>query len=425
MPLKKHHFKGVDVLRALNGATFIWLRLDPRRGPAHDIHRAFCRIYWQTSDFIDRTRIVAGLFFLLPALLITAGVYTWRCGQRVYRQTGIRAWRQFLGQIDAGLRFAVPPPWYYMFEFYFPTHRMRASEYLYFFELKRAVYHELRRRWSQQTTLDALSDKALFSRHCARHGLAVVPVVAVAEKGYVTMENGGDTLPNHDLFFKPRKGAGGRDASCWYYAGAGFFQSADAKQLTATQLLDNLRALSRESDFIVRPLVTNHPALSELNAGALSTVRVMTCRTESGAVVCTHALLRMASTKGSPVDNFHKGGLAAAIELDNGVLGEATDIGWSAGSAWHTHHPVSGAAIVGFRLPLWEETLALARQAHDAFDDQILVGWDIAILADRPALVEGNKGPDLDIIQRVYREPVGNGQIGRSLAYYLSCPNYA
>ncbi|MDN5870373.1 MAG: hypothetical protein L0H73_06600 [Nitrococcus sp.] len=380
---------------------------------------------WQTASLVDQTRTIAGLVFMLPALTVAALVYTRRCGPRVYRQTGLRPWRQFVEQITLGVRLAVPPPWYYGFEFYRPAHRLRAAEYLYAFELKRAVYRDIRQLWSRQQTLDALSDKALFSIYCQQRKLAVVPVAAIAAHGQVTMADGESLLPRTDLFFKPRKGAGGRGAARWYYAGDGIYRATDSTALTAKTLQHELEKRSLNESYIVRPLVSNHVAFGEINAGALSTVRVMTCWTESGAIVVTHAVLRMASIVGSPVDNFHKGGIAAPVDLATGVAGQATDIGWLADSAWHTHHPASGAAIAGFELPFWHETLALARAAHAAFDDQILVGWDIAILEDGPYLVEGNKGPDLDIIQRLHREPAGNSQIGRSLAYYLRCSKQA
>src|SRR5262249_8226266 len=83
-------------------------------------------------------------------------------------------------------------------------------------------------------------------------------------------------------------------------------------------------------------------------------------------------------------------------------------------------HPVTGAQITGRKLPLWDEVLDLARRAHEAFGDQVAIGWDIAILDDGPSLVEGNKSPDLDIIQRCYRAPVGNSRFGQLLAFHVS-----
>src|SRR5205085_1403363 len=122
--------------------------------------------------------------------------------------------------------------------------------------------------------------------------------------------------------------------------------------------------------------------------GALATVRIVTCRNEAGDFEATNAVLRMAQGRNHVVDNFHAGGLAAAVELESGTLGHATDLGVRPTAGWRATHPDSGAAIAGRRLPYWPETLALVMRAHAAFADRILIGWDVAILADGPELVE-------------------------------------
>jgi len=68
---------------------------------------------------------------------------------------------------------------------------------------------------------------------------------------------------------------------------------------------------------------------------------------------------------------------------------------------------------------MWRETMELAVHAHRAFPDYIFVGWDIAILDDGPCVIEGNRGPDLDIHQRTSLGPIGNARFGELLAYHL------
>jgi hypothetical protein len=122
------------------------------------------------------------------------------------------------------------------------------------------------------------------------------------------------------------------------------------------------------------------------------------------------------------VDNFHAGGILAKVDLRTGVLGRATDgaMALGPGTGWCERHPQTGGQILGRRLPFWPEVLDLARRAHaTAFSDHVLIGWDIAILDDGPRLVEGNKGPDLDLVQRSHGEPLGNARFGQLLAYNL------
>ena len=105
------------------------------------------------------------------------------------------------------------------------------------------------------------------------------------------------------------------------------------------------------------------------------------------------------------------------VDLDDGSLGPATAL---RSTCWHDHHPTGGGVIAGRRLPYWREARQLAESAHRAFSDYVIVGWDIAILADGAILVEGNSGPDLDIIQRVTRQPIGRLRTAELLALHLA-----
>ena len=55
-----------------------------------------------------------------------------------------------------------------------------------------------------------------------------------------------------------------------------------------------------------------------------------------------------------------------------------------------------------------------------AFSDRVVIGWDIAIMEDRPRLVEGNSGPDIDLIQRPLRTAFADGRLGELLAFHLT-----
>ena len=168
----------------------------------------------------------------------------------------------------------------------------------------------------------------------------------------------------------------------------------------------------------MQPALSNHAALRDLTAGALCTARILTCRAENGSHEATDAAFRMPSTTTSAVDNFHAGGIASAVDIRTGELGQATDLGTER-SLWHDRHPFSGAQIAGRHLPMWREAIDLVERAHRAFDEYVVVGWDVAFLDDGPALVEGNRGPDIDILQRTGRGPVGNGRFGELLAHNL------
>jgi hypothetical protein len=119
------------------------------------------------------------------------------------------------------------------------------------------------------------------------------------------------------------------------------------------------------------------------------------------------------------VDNIHAGGIAAPIDLATGRMGPASDLGLGPKFAWYDSHPWTHAPIAGRVLPHWQEAMALAVRAHDAFSEWAVIGWDVALLDDGAWLIEGNKGPDVDLMQRPLRGPIGNGRFGALLAYHL------
>ncbi|MBW2713094.1 MAG: hypothetical protein JRC77_05020, partial [Deltaproteobacteria bacterium] len=88
------------------------------------------------------------------------------------------------------------------------------------------------------------------------------------------------------------------------------------------------------------------------------------------------------------VDNQSAGGVSSVVDLASGSLGAA-----NSSKVWWgplRTNPVTGKEIVGFTLPLWQEALALGCRAHDTLSEFAFIGWDIALLAEGPLLIEAN-----------------------------------
>ena len=265
-----------------------------------------------------------------------------------------------------------------------------------------------------------MADKVWFAEHCRRSGIEAVPVLLLLSAGAaIPTATGSSTLPEADLFVKPRVGNGGRNTERWDYLGKGCYRNSKGQVLTRDELMERLARQSLKLDFVVQPRLANHPVFSDLSNDALSTVRVLTCRNEAGEFEATDAAFRMAIGINNVVDNFHSGGIASPVDLATGELGPATDMGLRPNVGWRQTHPVSGAPILGRRLPFWREVVDLACQTHAAFAQRTVVGWDVAMLADGPCIIEGNGKPDLDIHQRVGRRPLGDQRIAELLVFNL------
>lgn len=417
-----------EFVQACSGSMFLWLFLPEDGTPSNFIHRCFRRETWRESSWRRKLGFCAAFAFwpvLVPAL---SGIFTYRNGPAVQRRSGKPISRQVLEQFQAAATHAMLPPWYYIYGLYDRERWEQASHYLNRFEVKRGIYNFLRRYNSylpdaSADSMTVLSNKALFSAHCEARGLATVPVLMIVEDGRVVYTESGGELPQTDIFLKRQRGSGGRGAERWEYSGGGCYRDALDRELDAAGLLAHIKSLSvsHKRGFLVQPRLKNHPGIADLSNGALTTVRVLTCWNERGQCEVTNAVFRMAQGANTVVDNAHAGGIVAGVDVDNGGIGRAIDGAMGVGGKdWCEVHPETGARFTGRTLPFWEETVALATRAHqEAFPDMVAVGWDVALLDDGPHLIEGNKRPDLDLMQMGYGAPFGNARLGELLAYNL------
>lgn len=390
-------------------------RQPPSDNPAYYIRGLYCAHYWSRGGGALRG-VFAGLAWPF-ALAADAVLLTSRNGTYVREIAGKSIIRQLGEQIALASRKSVVPYWYYMFEIYDDRRCEAASLYLQRYETKGYILDLL-----QPKNDDGMQDKAEFWRHCRAAGVRAVPVLMVVSAGETVMPDPAEAqdLPGEDLFVKPRIGRGGRNAERWDYDGQGGWRNQEVITLDVKGLLKHLTGLSGKRDYVVQPRLANHPDLTAINNGALATVRIVTCRNETGGFEATDAAFRMAIGMNSTVDNFHAGGIAAAVDMKTGRLGPASNMGLKPDVGWRKVHPDTKAAIEGRTLPFWPEVIDLAKRAHAAFPERIIVGWDIGILADGPTLIEGNIKPDLDIHQRVSRAPLGNGRLAELLAFNVA-----
>jgi len=416
-----------DFVKAGSGAVLVWSLLPDDGSPSTFIHRCFSREGWRECGVRERLELCAGVLAWPLVVPVAVGIFTWYNGAWIRQQTGKGIIRQIGEQFRLAAAHSLLPPWYYIFELYDDERRRRAGEYLNRFETKRFIYPFLRKyngglTVPAQRSTDCLSDKAMFADRCGEYGLPAVPAIMVLDKGSVV--RGEARLPEIDLFVKMLRGTGGRGAQRWTYQGAGSYRDHSGTVLNGTTLIERLQALTLDTGrgCVILPRLVNHADMADLGNGALATVRAVTCRNEHDEFEVTNASLRMAQGRNSIVDNFHAGGMVAKIDLRDGTLGPATDgaLALGPGRGWCDTHPDSGGRIVGRTLPYWRETVDLACRAHAlAFSDHVVIGWDIAIVHDGPRLIEGNKGPDLDLVQKSHRAPVGNARLGELLAFNL------
>jgi hypothetical protein len=246
-----------------------------------------------------------------------------------------------------------------------------------------------------------LADKVRFQARCIEAGLPHPRTVALVKDGRLTVKADPD---GRDLVLKPADGEGGDGVVI-------LERVVDAADLAA-------RLPKARGAFVVQDRVQTHPALLGLALDALPTVRIVTMVDEVGAPEVVSATFRFASVQGARVDNMKAGGLISAVDLPVGTLGLACK-GYGGGD--HATHPVTGAVIIGRRLPDWAAAKGLVRRAHaESFADYALIGWDVALTPDGPVLIEANGKPGVLMPQRAARQGLATGRYGQLLAYHLA-----
>lgn len=142
--------------------------------------------------------------------------------------------------------------------------------------------------------------------------------------------------------------------------------------------------VTAQGQTVLDEFIVQHPEMSALYPDAVNTVRLITFLDKGNRVHLLAAVLRIGN--GDVIDNFASGGMFTMLD-DEGV---ALYPGVDKNSNVYREHPVTGTPIVGFRVPLYSEVLdlvaALARRTPEA----PYVGWDIAITANGPVVIEGN-----------------------------------
>jgi hypothetical protein len=377
-------------------------------GGADPLRSAFVRRYWHPEGAEEWSELLGSLVIWPIGVLLAALWFTGRNGVVVRRRYGKSMFAQLREQLKLYFSAGVLPPWYYIFSLH-DDGAARAATFIQRFETKTCYFRLLKRRKGSP-----LNDKNRFAGRCAEHGLRCAETLMSLE--------GSDParpLPDQDLFVKPSRGRGGRGAERWDRTGPGAFRSPGGEHLSADDLLRRLVARSRREPLIVQARLRAHPDLLKLTAGALPTVRVLTCLNTKHEPEVMAAVVRTSFGKNTTVDNLHAGGIGALVDLKTGKLSKASNLGSDARLGWFSAHPDTGAAIEGSVVPCWDAVKALAIDAHRQFADRVVIGWDIAVLEDGPILIEGNGNPDLDILQRFMRIGLREHRFAQLLAHHM------
>ena len=157
----------------------------------------------------------------------------------------------------------------------------------------------------------------------------------------------------------------------------------------------------KEDNCFLEELVIQNKEWSKLNPKSLNTIRVVTYALNGKSEVL-YAVARIGSGK-SIVDNFHQGGVGVKVNIQKGCLeGNTIDKAGNESPKTNMTHII----VDGFKIPYWNEIVNMTKEAALVNENVNIVGWDVGITDEGPLLIEGNRGPGMDIIQVLYKRGV-------------------
>lgn len=149
----------------------------------------------------------------------------------------------------------------------------------------------------------------------------------------------------------------------------------------ATALREELIAAGQT---LVEEVLVQHPEMARLYPGSVNSLRVVTYLDPDGQVHVLAAVLKIGN--GGVIDNFSNGGMYTMLDEQGRALHAASD---EEGHPFEVH-PITGVTITGYRVPLYDEVLALVDRLARRVPALPYIGWDIAITPEQPVVIEGN-----------------------------------
>ena len=310
--------------------------------------------------------------------------------------------RSLLDMYWLALRHSIPPTDYALYRLSDPAHRRDLHHFVCSNDLPGLAVLAARAGADHRD----VQDKDRFAQICSAHGLPHVETLAAFQAGRQTRPVQPFVPELPVLWTKARHLKGGAGGAAWTRDGA-VYRDAAGRRLSPAELAVSLH----QWDCIVQPYIGNHPAMTGLSNGALAALRVVTGMNERGEGEFVTSLLAL--PHGAKTTSV--AGILCSIEPDSGHIRRAM----MPDGEQVARHPDSGEPVVGVALPFWFESVALARRAHaGAFPRFPFLGWDIALTADGPLLLEANMCWGA-IFHQMLDGPLGHTVFSRLVARHL------
>lgn len=377
--------------RSLPHGLVSWRYLLPQPAPTVHIHRQL----WLLGR---HPRLPLPLYLLGECFLWLRWVSfdgwrsCWRTvrtrGAEIHARNGIATATQLMRLLATSLCHCIPPSELYAFGLYRSEARQCVWDYAYIHEIP--AFHRWRsNRLPEHAESAALvQDKFRLAVLLGRHGIPVAPVLQLITRS-APFDPALHLRSHPRLFCKPRHGSASKDAFVVeqreHDRQPVIFAVKNGMKL-ATASAAVLREAMERDDFLVQPLLTNHPELTALSAtDDAVTLRIITERDDAGTR-CYSAALEIPGDADAP-GNYH---VIIPIDLASGQVMRFPEERLPARA--RTRHDNIIARIGQRPIPFWHEIKISAKAAHQHLPGLYAIAWDYVITPGGPLQLEGNSG---------------------------------
>jgi hypothetical protein len=247
-----------------------------------------------------------------------------------------------------------------------------------------AVYHPAGRRHGSVPSFTRLDDLAAFLRSTDAYPLFGKPVRDRQGGGASSLDA---YDPATDRLRFPRGQSMGVDEYVRDVPGRWYAGSVDRDE-------------AHPAGYFFQRRIGAHPALEELGGGRAVTYRLLVFLRPDGPRVF-RGLLNVAT--GNRVTGHGiagTGNLNCLVDVDTGMVthairmrgeDEPADSPLALIGAATVIHPDTGRRVLGLRLPLWEQSVALCRRVAPMLPEVLFQSWDVIPAPDGPVLLELNR----------------------------------
>ncbi len=250
-------------------------------------------------------------------------------------------------------------------------------------------------RYNDRSSYPLVDNKTLTKKLAIAHGIPTPRLYAVVER-HRDIAGLRDSLREHRSFaLKPARGAGGSGivlvhdfTENGYVTQSGRVIPQEEFSYHVAEILSGIFSLSGLEDVaILEALIHPDDVFAPVTYQGVPDVRIVVYR---GVPVMSMVRLPTRASDGKA--NLHRGALGAGIDIVGGMTLTAVHL-----SNVVTHHPDTGNAVSGIRVPHWEQMLRIAAVTYE-MTGLGYMGVDLVIDRDRgPMLLELNARPGLAI----------------------------